>query len=124
MIDLELVLSDMERVFEQNMRSFNTHGIVVCITDREKLLRAFTYGCADMATEAILTPDTAFQIGSISISFSSVAALSMWDQGELDLQAPVNTYLPWLRLESPQDPIRLHHLMSHTAGLPLGSGRT
>lgn len=124
MADLALVLSDLERIFEQSLRRFNTPGLVVCITNGEKLLRTFTLGYADMATGAILTPDTAFQIGSIGKSLTSLAALTMQDQGDLDINAPVNDYLPWLKLRSPGEPIRVRHLMSHTAGLPMGTDAT
>jgi D-alanyl-D-alanine carboxypeptidase len=124
MLELEAVFSEIERKFEAGLNTFNAPGIVVCFTSREQLLRVSTFGYADMATGAILTPDTSFPIGSISKSFASVAVLALREQGALDLDTPVVEYLPWLELPSDFEPISLHNLMSQTAGLPTGSDAT
>ncbi len=65
--------------------------------------------------------DELFQIGSISKSFVALALLQLRDEGKLDLERPVTDYLPWLRIESKFGPITVHHLLTHTTGLP-GAG--
>lgn len=124
MHELEAVFSDIERQFEARLNILNAPGFVVCFTDRERTLRVATYGYADMATGAILTPDTSFPIGSIGKSFASVAALALQSRGALDLRTPVADILPWLELRYDLEPVRLHHLLSHTAGLPTGFDAT
>lgn len=111
----------LDQFIEQKMQVANIPGMAVALTDREKVLRVFTYGFADVAAQAPVTPDTLFEIGSISKSFTSIALLQLWEEGRLDLHAPVTRYLPWFHVQSRYGPITLHHLMSHTAGIIRGT---
>ncbi|RPJ40415.1 MAG: class A beta-lactamase-related serine hydrolase, partial [Chloroflexi bacterium] len=43
------------------------------------------------------------------------------EAGLLDLHAPVNAYLPWFEVKSPYPPITVHHLLTHSSGLPRGT---
>jgi CubicO group peptidase (beta-lactamase class C family) len=107
----------LDQFIEQKMQATNIPGMAVALTDREKTLRVSTYGFADMAAQTPVTPDTLFEIGSIGKSFTSIALLQLREEGQLDLHQPVTRYLPWFRVPSRYEPITLHHLMSHTAGI-------
>ena len=63
-------------------------------------------------------PDTLFQIGSTTKTYTGMAAMRLVEQGKLDLDAPVRTYLPDLRLadEAVAAGVTLRHLLQHTAG--------
>lgn len=62
--------------------------------------------------------DQPFVIGSVSKSFTALAALTYVDEGELDLDAAVTDYLPEFPLAgSASEPIRIRHLLQHTMGL-------
>ena len=52
------------------------------------------FGVSDLASGAPVTPDTRFGIGSISKTLTLAAALALADEGKLDLDAPVERYLP------------------------------
>ena len=111
----------LDQFIEQKMQVANIPGMAVALTDREKLLRVSTCGFADVAAQAPVTPDTLFEIGSISKSFTSIALLQLWEEGRSDLHEPVTRYLPWFEVQSEYEPITLHHLMSHTAGIIRGA---
>jgi CubicO group peptidase (beta-lactamase class C family) len=96
-------------------------GLAVATTDRDGLLRVSIFGMADIAGGLPVQSETLFEIGSISKSFTAVLALQEHEAGRLDVQAPIETYLPWFRLATSLGPITAHHLMTHTAGLPEGS---
>ena len=106
---------------DQRMRAANIPGVCVALTDREKLLGQSTHGFANVATRAPLTPHHLFEIGSISKSFTAIALLQVCDQGRLDLHAPVTEYLSWFHVPSDYESITLHHLLSHTAGIVMGT---
>jgi D-alanyl-D-alanine carboxypeptidase len=106
---------------EQKMRIANSPGVSVALTDREKMLHLSTHGFADVVAHAPVTSDDLFEIGSISKSFTAIALLQLCDQGWLDLHAPVTHYLPWFHVPSDYEPITLHHLLSHTAGIIRGT---
>jgi CubicO group peptidase (beta-lactamase class C family) len=65
--------------------------------------------------------DELFEIGSITKSFLGLALLQLADEGKLDFDRPVKDYLPWFRVESAYAPITVHHLLTHSSGLP-GAG--
>ena len=44
--------------------------------------------------------------------------LQLCDEGKLDVQRPIVDYLPWFKIESAFAPITVHHLLTHSSGLP------
>jgi len=93
-------------------------AIVVAVTDRQKTLRVFAHGYADLKTKKPIAADSPFAIGSISKSFTAIALMQLWDESRFDPQAPIATYLPWFAVKSSFGPITGHHLLTHTAGIP------
>jgi len=92
-------------------------GMVIGFTDRNHTLRVGAYGYADLKTKARITPETLFEIGSVSKSFTAIALMQLSDEGRFDPQAPVSKYLPWFEVKSRFRPITGHDLLTHTAGL-------
>ena len=111
---------ELDRHIEWRMGETRTPGMAVALLDREKTLRVAAYGMANRETQAPVTPDTLFEIGSVSKTFAAVAALQSAEAGLLDLHAPVAEYLPWFRVQTRHAPITIHHLLSHTSGLAGG----
>ena len=99
----------------------DTPGVAIGLTDREGALGFVCRGFADVASGTPVEPDTRFQIGSISKSFAAAVLLQEHDAGRVDLQAPVTDYVPWFAVRSRYGPITLHHLLSHTSGLIMGT---
>ena len=121
-------MTNLQKAFEQIDHfaqlwriNLNIPGLAIAVTNREKLLTLFTYGCADLATQTAVAPDTRFEIGSLGKPFTSIALLQLIDEGKLDPHAPVREYLPWFRVQSEYAPITVHHLLTHTAGIVRGT---
>lgn len=106
------------------MEVYRVPGLSLAMTDSERTVHARTMGVSDMASMQEVTDETLFQIGSISKSFSAIVMLQLHEKGKVDLNAPVKDYLPWFEIKSGYAPITLHHLMTHTAGIPMGSEGT
>lgn len=98
-------------------------GLTVAVTSRERHLKTFCYGFANVASREPVTADTLFEIGSLGKPFTSIALLQLRDAGSLDLNKPVSHYLPWFEVPSKFPPIHVHHLMNHTAGIIRGTER-
>jgi len=105
----------------QDIRASGVPALVVGITDRERLLHVYARGYADLERKIPIRPDSKFEIGSISKSFASIVLLQLQEQGRLGIDNPVTDYLPWLKIKTRFKPITLRHLMSHTAGIIIGS---
>ncbi len=83
------------------------------------------YGHADVGAGRPVAPNTLFEIGSIGKAFTACCVLQLVEEGRLDLDAPVATYLPWFAVRSSFDaPITVHHLLTHTAGITRGADIT
>ena len=108
----------VDQFVTRHMAETGAPGLTLSLADSSGLLRASTYGFADLKTRSRVAPDTLFEIGSISKSFVAVALLQLRDEGKLDFDRPATDYVPWLKVETQFEPVTVHHLVTHTAGLP------
>jgi CubicO group peptidase (beta-lactamase class C family) len=115
---LKVAYDRMDAYIMREMRAKNIPGLSLALTDRNRLVRASTYGYADRKLKKPITETTEFEIGSISKSFTSISLLQLTEQGKFDLRQPITAYLPWFSIHSNYAPITSHDVMSHTAGLP------
>jgi D-alanyl-D-alanine carboxypeptidase len=106
---------------EQHLPLTHAPGVALAVTDREAVLGVVVRGFADVAAQLPVRPETRFEIGSISKQFAATVCLQEVESGRLDLHVSVNELLPWLDLPEPFGPITLHHLLTHTSGLPIGT---
>jgi CubicO group peptidase (beta-lactamase class C family) len=65
-----------------------------------------------------ITPDTLFQIGSTTKTYTATAVMRLVEEGTLSLDEPVRTYVPDFRVadEDTSAKVTLRHLLTHTAG--------
>ncbi|MDH3365983.1 MAG: beta-lactamase family protein [Thermoplasmata archaeon] len=124
MIDFKDAFKALDEYYIRKTAADNVPGMALAMTDREHTLHSRSMGYSDLASKAKVTDETLFQIGSISKSFTDIALLQLVERGRLDLHAPVTDYLPWFEVKSKHPPITLHHLMTHTAGIPMGTEST
>ncbi|AWC33637.1 serine hydrolase domain-containing protein [Bacillus cytotoxicus] len=99
-------------------RAFNG---TVLVTDKEHIILNKGYGYADVQKKIENTPQTKYRIGSITKTVVATSILQLQEQGKLNIQDNVHTYIP----SFPADKnITLYHLLTHTSGLPeKGKGR-
>lgn len=69
------------------------------------------------APREVVTPDTLFNLFSASKILTATVVHALAEDGALDLDERVDTYLPGFGRHGKEE-IRLHHLLSHTAGIP------
>jgi CubicO group peptidase (beta-lactamase class C family) len=107
----------LDEYIARHMSEVGAPGMTLALANRNGLLRTSQYGFADVKAGVRVSPETLFEIGSISKSFVAMAVLQLAEEGKLDLHKPVTSYLPWLKIESKYAPFTTHHLLSHTSGL-------
>lgn len=100
------------------MRQMGAPGLTLGIANRAGTVRAASFGYSELESKTPVTPEHLFQIGSITKSFVALTLLQLRDQGKLDLEKPILDYLPWLPVETNYGPVTVHHLLTHTSGLP------
>jgi len=79
----------------------------------------FTGGYGNAAPGKPVTPQTQFYIGSVSKSITALAVMKLVDRGKIDLDEPVQTYIPWFTVADPEasKQITIRNLLNHTSGL-------
>jgi CubicO group peptidase (beta-lactamase class C family) len=100
-----------------SMDETQTPGVAVGLL-HEGEERVAGFGVTSTENPLEVTPDTLFQIGSITKTFTGTAAMRLVERGDLDLDIPVRTYLPGLKLSDEDVAARVttRHLLTHTGG--------
>ena len=107
----------MNSLLQKELAENHVAGAAVSVVKDGKLFFAKGYGYADIANKIPVDPEqTAFKIGSGTKLFTWTAVMQLVEQGKLDLDADVNTYLDFRIPNTYPQPITLKHLMSHTSG--------
>lgn len=96
------------------LRTNNFSGTVLVARGDEVVFHK-GYGQASIEHGVRNTPATVFQIASVSKPFTSAAIMLLKDQGKLDLRAPLSAVLPGY---PGADKLTIHHLLTHTSGIP------
>ncbi len=92
------------------------NGSLLVAEDGEVLYKN-GFGKANMEWDIPNTPKTKHRLGSITKQFTAMLILQLVEEGKLKLDVPITTYLP----EYPKasgDKITLHHLLTHSSGIP------
>lgn len=107
----------LDSAIEAQMSKHGLPGVALAVVEGGQIVYLKGYGTAGNGRP--MTPQTQMFIGSQSKSFTALAIAQLAEQGKLDLDAPVQTYLPWFRVadETASRQITLNHLLHHTSGL-------
>jgi D-alanyl-D-alanine carboxypeptidase len=100
------------------VKAMNAPGLTLGIVDAAGGGGTAGYGYANLDNRQPVTPDLLFQIGSISKSFLAIIVLQLREEGKLDLNHPALEYIPWFPIETPFGDVTLHHMLTHSSGLP------
>ncbi len=92
-------------------------GAAVALTDGTDVIEV-VHGVTSLRTQVPVTPQTLFQIGSITKVYTATIVMALVDQGKVDLDAPVQTYVPWFAVSDAEvsATVTVRHLLTHTAG--------
>jgi CubicO group peptidase (beta-lactamase class C family)/D-alanyl-D-alanine dipeptidase len=101
-------------------------AVSIALVEDQHIVWAQGFGYADPEGKVPATAETVYRVGSVSKLFTDIAIMQLVERGELNLDAPVDTYLPDFHPANPfGTPITLRELMSHRSGLlrepPVGS---
>jgi len=92
-------------------------GLALAITRGDEVLYIKGYGTA--GDDRPMTPQTQFYVASLSKSFTALAVMQLVEDGKIELDAPVRTYLPGFTTSDPRAAgrITVRHLLNQTSGL-------
>jgi CubicO group peptidase (beta-lactamase class C family) len=107
----------LDAVVREQMEKHGLPGVAVAVIQGNTIVYLKGYGTA--GPQRSMTPQTQMFIGSLSKSMTALAVAQLAEQGKLDLNAPVQKYIPWFQVADPEASaqITVNHLLHHTSGL-------
>lgn len=107
------------------MKHYNVPGVSVAVINNGEIEWAKGYGVKEIGSNDFVTPETVFQAASISKPVTALGTLHLVQNGNLDLDSPVNDSLvSWKIPEnefSEKEKVTLRHLLTHSAGLTVSN---
>ena len=103
------------RMVKRFMKIHKMPGLSVTVGKNDEIIWSRSFGFADVEQNIFVTPKTRFRIGSVSKTVTSAAIGRLLDQGKLDLNAPVQKYVPSFPVK--RWPITTRQTMGHLAGI-------
>jgi CubicO group peptidase (beta-lactamase class C family) len=109
----------IDAYIEAQMKELRIPGLALGIVQGDQIIHLKGFGIADPSGRAV-TPQTPFHLASLGKPMTGVAIMQLAEQGKLELDAPVQRYLPWFQVadEAASAQISVRHLLYHTSGLP------
>ena len=89
----------------------------ILVAQNDEIIEERAYGKSSIEYNVKNNIDTKFNIASITKLFTAVATLQLYEQGKLELNRPIGTYLPNYPNKLVRDSITVHQLLTHTSGL-------
>ncbi len=112
------ITTRLSKFIQHEMEDKGLPALSIALVRDQEVVWAVGFGKADPKRDIPATPRTIYRVGSVSKLFTDIGVMQLVEQGQIDLDAPITTYLPDLRLRNPFDKqVTLRQLMSHRAGL-------
>jgi CubicO group peptidase (beta-lactamase class C family) len=130
-------LRRIDRHFARYVDDGRLPGWLIAVSRHGRLAHVSRYGSRDIEAGLPVEPDTLWRIYSMTKPVTSVAAMMLYEEGAFELTDPVSNFIPsfaGVRVYAggsdqrqvtvpPTEPVRIWHLLTHTAGLTYGFHR-
>lgn len=105
----------VDKIVKAQMAEHHIPGVALTIIQNGRRVKTGAYGCSNLELKTPVTPDTAFEIGSVTKQFTATCIMLLAQAGKLSADDPVSRYLP----DTPPSwsKITLRHLLTHTSGI-------
>lgn len=115
--DEEQIIERIDAYITEQMHDLKIPGVAIGIVRNNEVVYIQGYGVAD-DNGRTMTADTPFLIASLSKSFTALAIMQLVEEGKINIDEPVQTYLPWFHVadEEVSPKITIRHLLHQTSG--------
>ncbi|MCW8408891.1 serine hydrolase [Legionella sp. PATHC035] len=102
----------------QFMKEHNIPGMSLAIVQAPYITRVVGYGLADTQTKRLAATNTVFHIGQLTNAYTAVAIMQLKEDGKLQLEQGLGTYLTDDYIPKKWSTITIRDLLTHSSGLP------
>ena len=108
-------MTEIENVLKNTVAQGNSPSVQYVLFDKENIIKEFSLGLADISGNKKVSDKTTYHAFSVTKTFTAIAVMQLNRTTALDLEKPVQAYLP----NFPYSPdITIRQLLSHSAGIP------
>ncbi len=107
----------LDEYFSKQFSPNEPGGAVILFKD-DSIVFSKGYGLSNFQTKEVITPQTLFNIGSISKTFVANGILILQAEGKLSIDDSLYKYFPDFKNTDVAKRVKIKHLLSHTSGLP------
>jgi CubicO group peptidase (beta-lactamase class C family) len=113
------MIKELPNLLRRAIKRHQVPGASLAILRNSRIIATAAAGLTSLETRVPVTKDTVFQIGSITKPFTATLAMQLVDEGLLDLDTPVQHYLPGFRVADLEVSRRVtpRHFLSHQSGI-------
>jgi CubicO group peptidase (beta-lactamase class C family) len=130
-------LATLDAAMQAAVEKREKAGLVVLIAKNGKVVHHKAYGMADIEASVPMKPDSIVRLNTMMKPITSVALLTLYEQGEFQLSDPLEKYIPAMAslrvyagtdgagktaTEAPRRKPTIHDVFRHTAGFVYGTG--
>lgn len=117
-------LNGLDEFISSVMNQWKVPGLAIAVIHNDQVILSKGYGYRDVEKKLPVTPKTLFAIGSITKSFTVCLLSMLADEGKLDWDKPVRSYLPDFQLkdQTATEQMTPRDLVTHRSGLPRHDG--
>ncbi|WP_455207202.1 serine hydrolase domain-containing protein [Kaarinaea lacus] len=117
-----LMRDELSKEITRGMKKHHVMGMSIALQDSGEIVWAEGFGYADKKQKRKATAQTLYKAGSISKVFTATAVMQLTEQGLVDIDSPIQTYIPELKPiyhvhVTVDTPITLRQIMTHRSGL-------
>ncbi len=121
-LEVDEFIAHMQSAVPEMLYYYEIPGAEVALISGGEVVWSQGFGTAEIETNRPVEPDTLFQAASISKPFTAWAVMKLVEEGKMDLDAPIETYLKRWHLpesEFDHDQVTIRRLLTHSAGLSI-----
>ena len=113
---LSVSADTVDDYIQSEMKARRIPGLALAVVRHGAIVKMQGYGLANLEHDVPVTPDTVFELASVTKQFTATAIMLLVEQGKLRLDDPILSHLP----SGPEawKTITVRHLLTHTSGLP------
>ena len=104
----------VDEVAQKALLDKEAPGLAIAVSRNGRLQFVRAYGSADLENDVAVTPNTVFEIGSITKEFTATAILLLAERGKLELDDSIEAYFPKFPRSNE---VTIRQLLNHTSGI-------
>lgn len=112
-------MNTFDKKLEEVVKKHKIPAMSVMIIAKEKVILHTANGVRRIDKSDLISTNDSFHLGSCAKAFTATLMLKMMDEGKLDIEDSITTYLPELEANKFSD-IKIKHLLSHSSGIVYG----